>query len=36
MMPQQNIGQSQMRDVFGFQVPIEGDDLHRGHAWAAA
>jgi glycine cleavage system H lipoate-binding protein len=24
-----------MRDVFGFQVPIENYYLHRGHAWAA-
>ena len=35
MMPQQNNGQPQMRDVFGFQVPIENYYLHRGHAWAA-
>jgi glycine cleavage system H lipoate-binding protein len=35
MMPQQNITQPQMRDVFGFQVPIENYYLHRGHAWAA-
>ena len=24
-----------MREVFGFQVPIENYFLHRGHAWAA-
>jgi len=24
----------QMRDVFGFQVPIDTYYLHRGHAWA--
>jgi glycine cleavage system H lipoate-binding protein len=24
-----------MRNVFGFQVPIENYYLHRGHAWAA-
>jgi len=24
-----------MRDIFGFQVPIENYYLHRGHAWAA-
>ena len=24
-----------MKDVFGFQVPIENYYLHRGHAWAA-
>jgi glycine cleavage system H lipoate-binding protein len=35
MMPQQEIGQLQMKDVFGFQVPIENYYLHRGHAWAA-
>ena len=35
MMPQQNITRPQMRDVFGFQVPIENYYLHRGHAWAA-
>ena len=35
MMPQQKIAQLQMRDVFGFQVPIENYYLHRGHAWAA-
>ena len=35
MMPQQNIARPQMRDVFGFQVPIENYYLHRGHAWAA-
>jgi glycine cleavage system H lipoate-binding protein len=35
MMPQQKIAQLQMRDVFGFQVPIESYYLHRGHAWAA-
>ena len=35
MMPQQKIAQPQMRDVFGFQVPIENYYLHRGHAWAA-
>ena len=34
MMPQQKIAQLQMRDVFGFQVPIENYYLHRGHAWA--
>ena len=35
MMPQQNITRPQMKDVFGFQVPIENYYLHRGHAWAA-
>ena len=35
MMPQQSNGRPQMRDVFGFQVPIENYYLHRGHAWAA-
>jgi glycine cleavage system H lipoate-binding protein len=35
MMPQQKIAPLQMRDVFGFQVPIENYYLHRGHAWAA-
>ena len=35
MMPQQKIAQLQMRDVFGFQVPIEDYYLHRVHAWAA-
>ena len=35
MMPQQNITRPQMRDVFGFQVPVENYYLHRGHAWAA-
>ena len=35
MMPQQKIAQPQMRDVFGFQVPVENYYLHRGHAWAA-
>jgi glycine cleavage system H lipoate-binding protein len=35
MMPQQKIAQLKMRDVFGFQVPIENYYLHRGHAWAA-
>ena len=35
MMPQQKITRPQMRDVFGFQVPIENYYLHRGHAWAA-
>ncbi len=35
MMPQQSIARPQMRDVFGFQVPIENYYLHRGHAWAA-
>src|SRR5664280_2249920 len=34
MMPQQKIAQLQMKDVFGFQVPIENYYLHRGHAWA--
>jgi glycine cleavage system H lipoate-binding protein len=34
MMSQQNITRPQMRDVFGFQVPIENYYLHRGHAWA--
>ena len=35
MMHQQNITRPQMKDVFGFQVPIENYYLHRGHAWAA-
>ena len=35
MMPLQKIARPQMRDVFGFQVPIENYYLHRGHAWAA-
>ena len=35
MMPQQKIARLQMKDVFGFQVPIENYYLHRGHAWAA-
>ena len=35
MMPQTNITRPQMRNVFGFQVPIENYYLHRGHAWAA-
>jgi glycine cleavage system H lipoate-binding protein len=35
MMPLQKIAQPQMRNVFGFQVPIEDYYLHRGHAWAA-
>ena len=35
MMPQQNATRPQMKDVFGFQVPIENYYLHRGHAWAA-
>ena len=34
MMPQQKSEPPQMRDVFGFQVPIENYYLHRGHAWA--
>jgi glycine cleavage system H lipoate-binding protein len=35
MMPQQKIARPQMRDVLGFQVPIEDYYLHRGHAWTA-
>jgi glycine cleavage system H lipoate-binding protein len=35
MMSQQNITRPQMREVFGFQVPIENFYLHRGHAWVA-
>ena len=35
MMPQQSNPRSQMRNVFGFQVPSENYYLHRGHAWAA-
>ncbi|MFZ0052686.1 MAG: hypothetical protein WAK96_13005 [Desulfobaccales bacterium] len=35
MMPQQSIARPQMREVFGFQVPIENYYLHRGHAWVA-
>ena len=35
MTPQQNITRPQMKDVFGFQVPVENYYLHRGHAWAA-
>ncbi len=35
MMPQQKITRPQMRDILGFQVPIEDYYLHRGHAWAA-
>ena len=35
MMTQQSITRPQMKDVFGFQVPIENYYLHRGHAWAA-
>ncbi len=35
MMPLQKITPPQMRDVFGFQVPVEDYYLHRGHAWAA-
>jgi glycine cleavage system H lipoate-binding protein len=27
-------GRPQMKDVFGFQVPISTYYLHRGHAWA--
>ncbi len=34
MMPLQKITRSQMREVFGFQVPMEDYYLHRGHAWA--
>jgi glycine cleavage system H lipoate-binding protein len=33
MMAQQSIARPQMRDVFGFQVPIEDYYLHQGHAW---
>lgn len=35
MMPQQKITQSQMSEVFGFQVPMENYYLHRGHTWVA-
>ncbi len=34
MMAQQKISRPQMREVFGFQVPLENYYLHRGHAWA--
>lgn len=33
MVPQQKIVQPEMREVFGFQVPMENYYLHRGHAW---
>lgn len=34
-MPRQDIGtRVHMRDIFGFQVPIDTYYLHRGHAWA--
>ncbi len=33
MMSQQNITRPQMKEVFGFQVPIENFYLHQGHAW---
>src|SRR3974377_2611703 len=32
MMPQQKITRPEMRDVLGFQVPVESYYLHRGHA----
>lgn len=35
MMPQLKITRPQMREVFGFQVLMEGYYLHRGHAWVA-
>ncbi len=35
MMPQLKISRPQMREVLGFQVPIENYYLHRGHTWAA-
>jgi glycine cleavage system H lipoate-binding protein len=34
MMPQPSIARPRMRDVFGFQVPLENYYLHQGHAWA--
>jgi glycine cleavage system H lipoate-binding protein len=34
MIAQQKIVRPQMREVFGFQVPIEAYYLHRGHTWA--
>ncbi len=34
MTPQPNIERPQMREVFGFQVPLEQFYLHQGHAWA--
>jgi glycine cleavage system H lipoate-binding protein len=35
MMPLQKIERPQMREVFGFQVPVENYYLHQGHTWAA-
>ena len=35
MMSQEKITQPQMKEVFGFQVPMENFYLHRGHAWVA-
>jgi glycine cleavage system H lipoate-binding protein len=35
MMSQEKIAQPQMREVFGFQVPMENFYLHRGHTWVA-
>ena len=32
MMPQPKITRPEMRDVLGFQVPVESYYLHRGHA----
>lgn len=35
MMPQPKITRPQMREVLGFQVPMDGYYLHQGHAWVA-
>ncbi len=35
MMPQPKITRPQMREVFGFQVPMEDYFLHQGHTWVA-
>ena len=35
MMPQPKITRPQMREVLGFQVPMEDYYLHQGHAWVA-
>ena len=35
MMPQPKITRPQMREVLGFQVPMDDYYLHQGHAWVA-
>ena len=35
MMTQPQITRPEMKDVFGFEVPMEGYYLHPGHTWVA-